>query len=201
MEALSRYLMHAETQNMIYGVKLSVDDPAISHLIFFDDCMIFCKANIEECINVIKVFQDFSQSSGKMINFTKSGIFFIKDTAPNIVDSISQLMKVQKIELKDKYLGSPLFTNKSKVKDFKLYIDKLKFRLAGWKATQSTAGKVTMIQSVTSTSSIYQMNFFKLPKATCKEINAIQRDFFWNKDQAKPKGIYYIAWDVVNKPK
>ncbi|XP_026417197.1 uncharacterized protein LOC113312677 [Papaver somniferum] len=45
------------------------------------------------------------------------------------------------------------------------------------------------------------MNCFKIPKGTCKEINAIQRDFFWNKDKDKSKGLFYIAWDVVNKPK
>ncbi|XP_026450651.1 uncharacterized protein LOC113350742 [Papaver somniferum] len=187
MESLSRFLTYAETQNLIHGIKLSTDAPAINHLLCADDCMVFCKANLEECNNLIKFFQEFSQSSGKMINFAKSGIFFSKNAGPYIADRISTTMKIQKFDIKDNYLGYPLFTSKSKVQAFKPFIDKLKYRIAGWKATLSTAGKGTMIQFVTSTSSIYQINCFKFPKATCKEINAIQRDFFWNKGQDKLK--------------
>ncbi|XP_026438275.1 uncharacterized protein LOC113336817 [Papaver somniferum] len=201
MEALSRYLTAAEAEGLIHGTKICSEAPNINHLVFADDCMIFCKANLEECNNLIKIFQDFGHSSGQLINFSKSGIFFSKNTDPSIADSISDTMKVQRIDTSDKYLGSPLFTNRSKIQAFKPGVNKLKLRLAGWKSTLSTAGKVTMIKTITSTSNIYQMNCFKLLKGTCKEINNIQRNFFWNKDQDKPKGLFYIAWDAVNKPK
>ncbi|XP_026397136.1 uncharacterized protein LOC113291867 [Papaver somniferum] len=85
-EALSRYLIHAESQSLIHGIILCSDAPSISHLLFSDDCMIFCKANMKECHNLIKIFQDFSQTSRKMINFAKSGIFFSKYNAPDIDD-------------------------------------------------------------------------------------------------------------------
>ncbi|XP_026447095.1 uncharacterized protein LOC113347631 [Papaver somniferum] len=126
---------------------------------------------------------------------------YSKNTSPDIADNISNTLKVQRINPTDKYLGSPLFTTKSKIQDFKPCVDKLKFRFAGWKTTLSTARKMTMIQSVTSTTSIYHMNFFKIPKPICNDINAIQRDFFWNKEEYKSKGFYYFAWDAVNKPK
>ncbi|XP_026428702.1 uncharacterized protein LOC113324615 [Papaver somniferum] len=193
MEALSRYLNDAESQGLIHGTKVCSGAPAINHLLFDDDCVIFCKANMEECNNIIKIFQDFVHSSGQLINFSKSGIFFSKNTAPSISENISDAMKVQRIKTSEKYLGSPLFTNRSKIQAFKPCMEKLKFRLAGWKSTLSIVGKVTMIQTVTSTSSIYQMNCFKIPKGTCKEI---KRNFFWNKDQDKPKGLFYIAWDA-----
>ncbi|XP_026428607.1 uncharacterized protein LOC113324500 [Papaver somniferum] len=115
--------------------------------------------------------------------------------------AISEGMQVQRISSTDKYLGSPLFTNRSKIQAFKPCVDKLRQRFAGWKTNLSTAGKVALIQTVTYTSSVYQINCFKIPKGTCKELNAIQRDFFWNKEQDKSKGLYYIAWDDVNKPK
>ncbi|XP_026433772.1 uncharacterized protein LOC113331256 [Papaver somniferum] len=201
MESLSRYLTHAETQQQIQGIKICKDAPAINHLLFVDDCMIFCKANMQECNNLIQIFYEFGKSSGKLINFSKFGIFFSKNTAPDIDDNISNTMKVQRINTYDKYLRSPLFTTKSKIQAFNLCVYKLKFRFAGWKTNLSTAGKMTVIQSVTSTSSIYQMNCFKIPKTTCNEINAIQRDFFWNKEQDKSEGLYYFAWDGVNKPK
>ncbi|XP_026429155.1 uncharacterized protein LOC113325150 [Papaver somniferum] len=187
MEALSRYLTNAESQVLIHGTKVCSRASAINHLQFVDDCMIFCKANMVKCNNLIKIFQDFGQSSWQLIKFPKSGIFFSKHTIPSIADSISNTMKVQRINTADKYLGSPLFTNRSKIQAFKPCVDKLKFRLAGWKSTLSTAGKVTMIQTVTSTSTIYQMNYFKIPKGTCKEINDIQKNFFGTKIKTNPK--------------
>ncbi|XP_026458663.1 uncharacterized protein LOC113359205 [Papaver somniferum] len=201
METLSRYLIYAESQGLIHGTKIWNEAPTINHLLFADDCMIFCKANMEECNNLINIFQDFGQSCGQLINFAKSGIFFSKNTDPDIADNISDVMHVQRINITDKYLGSPLFTNRSKVQTFKPCVDKLKHRLAGWKTNLSTAGKVTMIQTVTSTLSIYQMNCFNITNDTCKEIHVIQRDFFWNKEKDKSKGLFYIAWDTVNKPK
>ncbi|XP_026378591.1 uncharacterized protein LOC113273032 [Papaver somniferum] len=201
MEALSRYLSHAETHQKIHGIQICKDAPSMNHLLFADECMIFCKANLRECNNLIQIFKEFGQSSGQLINFSKYGIFFSKNTAPDIADNISNTLKVQRINPTDKYLGSPLFTTKSKIQAFRPCIDKLKFKFARWKTTLSTAGKMTMIQSVTSTTSIYQMNCFKIPKTICNEINAIQRDFFWNKEQDKSIGVYYFDWDAVNKPK
>ncbi|XP_026437835.1 uncharacterized protein LOC113336058 [Papaver somniferum] len=141
MEALSRYLTNAESQGLIHGTKVCSEALAINHLLFADDCMIFCKANMEECNNLIKIFQEFGHSFGQLINFSKSGIFFSKNTAPSIADNISDAIKVQRINTSDKYLRSPLFTNRSKIQDFKPCIEKLKFRLAGWKSTLSIAGK------------------------------------------------------------
>ncbi|XP_026428333.1 uncharacterized protein LOC113324228 [Papaver somniferum] len=146
MEALPRYLTHAETQHQIQGIKICRDAPAINHLLFADECMVFCKANMQECNNLIQIFQEFGQSSGQLINFSKSGIFFSKNTAPEIADNISNTMKVQRINTSEKYLGSQLFTTKSKIQAFKPCVDNLKFRFAGWKTNLSTAGKMTMIQ-------------------------------------------------------
>ncbi|XP_026396097.1 uncharacterized protein LOC113290728 [Papaver somniferum] len=47
----------------------------------------------------------------------------------------------------------------------------------------------------------YQMSTFKIPKTTIEEMNKIQRNFFWGKEEGKSKGIYPKAWIVVCKSK
>lgn len=43
MDVLSRSLMVAQSNHLIHGIKISQNAPAISHLFFADDCLIFCK--------------------------------------------------------------------------------------------------------------------------------------------------------------
>ncbi|XP_026419493.1 uncharacterized protein LOC113315432 [Papaver somniferum] len=167
-----------------------------------DDCMIFCKANKIEAQNIMQLLQTFGNTSGQLINFHKSGVFFSKNTNPELIPQISNAMGVQVLQLDDKYLGSPFFTNRSKINSFKHGVEKLKPRLTGWKHTPlNPAGREVIIKSVTSSACIYQMNCFKVPKKTCKDINNLQRDFFWSKNIENPFCYYPKAWTAVCKPK
>ncbi|XP_026398930.1 uncharacterized protein LOC113294768 [Papaver somniferum] len=202
MEVLSRTLIDAENKGKIHGIKIEKKAHVVSHLLFADDCIIFCKADKKEAENILNIFEKFSYGSGQMINLTKSGIFFSKNTSKEMVKEITELMKIDPIPLADKYFGSPLFTNKSKVKSFYSIIVKLKGRLAGWKGkTINPAGKMVMIKHVTFTLANHQMSTFKIPKTTIEEMNKIQRDFFWGNEDGKSKRIYPKAWVAVCKNK
>lgn len=76
----------------------------------------------------------------------------------------------------------------------------MKTRLMGWKNTHlNPVGRTIMIKYVTSSMSIYQMNCFRLPKKICKDLNKIQRDFWWRKHIDTPKGVYLKGWDSFSK--
>ncbi|XP_026451892.1 uncharacterized protein LOC113352263 [Papaver somniferum] len=182
MEALSRTLSHAEDLGIITGIKIRKNTPPINHLLFADVCMVFCKVNKIESQNLMDIFKTFSETSGQLINFNKSGVFFRNNTDPNLSTYIRNDMRVQFLNLHDKYMGSPLFTHKSKILSFRLGVDKLKQRLISWKNSPlNPAGRHVLISSITSTTSIYQMKFFKFPKKTFQDLNKLQRDFFWVK--------------------
>ncbi|XP_026419525.1 uncharacterized protein LOC113315464 [Papaver somniferum] len=132
MESLSR-LIYAEELGLIHGKKICKIAPAINHLLFADDCMIFCKANLTEAQNIMDILHIFGSSSGKLINYTKSEVFFSKNTNPSLIPQISSTMGVQILQLDDKYLGSPLFTHIRKIISFNLGVEKLKLRLSSWK--------------------------------------------------------------------
>lgn len=116
MEALSRTLIHVEDLGIITGIKICGGAPSINHLFFVDDWMVFCKANKVESQNLMDILNIFGETSGHLINFNKSGVFFSNNTDPNLIPIISNIMGVQVLQLDNKYVGSPLFTYRSKIK-------------------------------------------------------------------------------------
>ncbi|XP_026399311.1 uncharacterized protein LOC113295170 [Papaver somniferum] len=202
MEALSRTYSHVEDLGIISGVQICKNAPFINHLLFTDDCMVFCKANLSEAQNLKDILNLFGNTSGQLINFSKSGVFFSKNTDPALMPNICNLLGVQALPINDKYLGSPLFTHKIKIQSFKPGVEKMKINLSSWKNSPlNPAGREVVIKSVTSTASIYQMNCFRIPKQICQDMNKLQRDFFWGKNLYNPTGYYPKAWTTICKPK
>ena len=58
------------------GVQVCRKAPRISHLLFADDSIIFCKASMEESNRVIKVLSDYEGDSGQKLNKEKTSLFF-----------------------------------------------------------------------------------------------------------------------------
>lgn len=126
MEGLSRFLLEAEEKKLITGIKMGKDSPSISHLLFADDCLIFTRVGKKECKNLVKILDLFSQGSGQLINYDKSGIFFSNSVSNSEAREILQILKVGRVRVDDKYLGVPLFTHKSKIKCFESIINNLR---------------------------------------------------------------------------
>lgn len=124
MEVFSRLLSHLETKKKVQGIKLT-PKATPSSLFFADDLLLFTKADLDSCKNLLESIQMFIKASGQAINFTKSGLFFSKKVHNKHQGIICRLMKIKQINIKDTHLGMPLFVDRSKLKFFDIIIEKM----------------------------------------------------------------------------
>lgn len=87
-DLLSRFITRAESIGDIHGVKISQESPLISHLMFADDLLIFCRANTIEVKKVKRCLNVYCTWSGQSINYAKSIIHFSCNTSDEMKHEI-----------------------------------------------------------------------------------------------------------------
>ena len=81
-EGLHALFTKAEGDSALRGVSICAAGPKISHLLFADDSLVFCRATIAECVQIQSLLQLYEQASGQNINRGKTNIFFSSNTPP-----------------------------------------------------------------------------------------------------------------------
>lgn len=62
-EGLTSLLKKAERNKLISGVKIAKDSPAITHILFVDDFLLFCKANAGDARITMKILEIYGRAS------------------------------------------------------------------------------------------------------------------------------------------
>ncbi|XP_026416054.1 uncharacterized protein LOC113311428 [Papaver somniferum] len=135
-----------------------------------------------------------------MINFSKPDAFITGDLSHQHKMEIVEKLGVKQMCDSDKYLGLPTLLGQSKTLSFKSINDASENRLSGWNSKiLNHSARTTIVKSMLNSIPAYYMSFFKLPKHTLKQLEAIQRKFWWG--YKNNKGINFTGWNSLCNPK
>ncbi|KAL3628348.1 hypothetical protein CASFOL_027394 [Castilleja foliolosa] len=201
IELLSRLLAREESLNNFKGIKISRTAPSISHLLYADDLVIFCRATLEDALCINRILSSFSSWSSQLPNKEKSQIHFSSNTDFSIRNDIINLLGFKSCDHKSKHLGLYFCKPSSRKEAFKDTLDKVTSKLSNWKAkTLSQAGRSVMVKAVVHALPNYVMSTALLPINICNKLDAISRKFWWGSN-SNGNSLMLKSWDVICSPK
>ena len=79
-EGLNALLRNAVAEGVIHGFSICRNGPKLTYLFFADDCLIFCRSNVEECNKIQELLALYETALGQMINKEKTTVFSSRNT-------------------------------------------------------------------------------------------------------------------------
>ncbi|XP_074287998.1 uncharacterized protein LOC141613158 [Silene latifolia] len=201
MEILSQNVQAAQSDGLLYGIKLSRTAPPLSHLLFADDSVFFL-LDKEEAFSKLKVILDsFCCASGQIMNENKSGIIFsLSTTMRSVQEGLSVLHILQNRGI-GRYLGIETDFGSSKKTIFNALIETVKQRISSWNGIfLSSAGRLTLISSVLSALSNYVLSVFKIPVSVTNKTNSLFSYFWWVGTRSR-SSIHWCSKNFTSLPK
>ena len=131
----------------------------------------------------------------------KSRVFFSPNVGPDQRELLYGILGFNSTPNLGKYLGFPLKHIGDRKHDFEFVLDRVKKKLAGWKANLlSMAGQVVLIQASSSTIPNYVMQYASPLNKILNGIDRANRNFLWGTTDHVKK-MHWVNWDKVTKPK
>ncbi|CAL9000189.1 unnamed protein product [Prunus brigantina] len=93
-DVLSSMINQAITHSFILGMKFGRGGPALSHLFFVDDSLMFLKATENNCRVIVRILDSYCTASGQLVNFKKSNMFFNPNTLLEVNDRLRAILNV-----------------------------------------------------------------------------------------------------------
>ncbi len=157
MEALNKLLMRAEEGHFLRGFEVQGrnNNPLmISNLLFVDDTLIFCDADINQIGYLKCTLLCFEAVSGLRVNLGKSEMVPIGNV-PNIQE-LAAMLECRISALPMNYLGLPLGARYKSKALWDPVLEKMGQKLAGWKKLYLSKGaRLALIKSTVSSLPVY----------------------------------------------
>ncbi|XP_075077736.1 uncharacterized protein LOC142164210 [Nicotiana tabacum] len=133
MDASSKMMDRAAGGGFLRGFLAPIGMPSaqrVSHLLFVDDTLAFCDADMDQLTYLKQVQQWFQIVSGLKINLGKCEIFPVGEVAN--IDVLSYVLRCKVGSLPTTYLGLPLGASHKDTTIWNPVIERVEKRFAGW---------------------------------------------------------------------
>jgi ribonuclease HI len=200
-EGLTALMKQAVGTGTIHGMRICRGAPVVSHLLFADDCFLFCRASVAEATQLLTILRTYADASGQQINLSKSEVFISRNLSVAAQEDLASVLGVTHVLGTGTYLGLPSMIGRSKKAIFSFIKDRIWKKINSWRGRAlSKAGKEVMIKSVLQAIPSYIMSVYMIPSTIVSEIERLINGFWWGGGEDR-KGIRWMAWDRLTCPK
>ncbi|KDP39672.1 hypothetical protein JCGZ_02692 [Jatropha curcas] len=178
MERLGHCISQAVSDKCWRPISIPRQAPAISHLFFADELLLFAKASVDQIAVVNQCLQQFDNLSGQRVNMAKSKIFFSANVDMPLRTHICSTAGISLTEDIGVYLGVPIFNGRVTKSAFDSMLSQIDAHLAGWKVQYlSLAGHVTLARPVLIALPNHVMQSVYIPRVVSDEFDKWVRNF------------------------
>ncbi|KAJ9547212.1 LOW QUALITY PROTEIN: hypothetical protein OSB04_019755 [Centaurea solstitialis] len=188
-EGLNVLMLEAREKGLFVGSKVGKDLVEVSHLQYADDVVFFRRVVVWQC----KKFNEDSQML--------QGDFGAERVNPREVQDWANDCRCGWSSLPISFLGLPLGQNMNRIDNWKVVIEKMRNKLASWKAkSMSFGGRLTLVKSVLGSLVLYYLSLFRAPRGVLIELERVRSRFFWGGGvvgRESGKGVVWVNWARV----
>jgi hypothetical protein len=124
-EGLTALIHQVVHRGDIHGVRICRGAPEVSHLLFADDCFLFCRANVAEVNQLLSILHTYEQASGQEINMSKSEVFISRNMSQAAQEDLAGILGVRHVLGTGIYLGLPSMIGRNKKAIFSYIKDRI----------------------------------------------------------------------------
>lgn len=199
-DCLTRMVLKAQSNNLITGLAANLIPNGVAILQYADDTILCLEDDIEKARNVKLLLYLYEAMSGLKINFMKSEVVLVN--GDNLLaQQYATIFNCQIGIFPLRYLGVPVSPSRLHVVDWAPLEGKNRKKLDVWKGgSMSIAGRTTLINSSLSSTFIYHMSMYLLPKTIVDKLDKQRRTFFWQGGGQKRK-YHLVKWGEICKSK
>ncbi|XP_058725823.1 uncharacterized protein LOC131597127 [Vicia villosa] len=171
-------LLHKMQKNPDFKHHHKCKELQLTNITFVDDVLMFVRDDTQSVRMLLQVIQDFSCSTGMVVNPRKCKVY-IGGADANTCLRINDLTTFQEATLPFKYMGIPMSSKRLDIHQFCPLIDRITSRITHWSSRLlSYAGKVQLVKSVCFSTANYWLQCLSLPKNVIQHINPSGQNLF-----------------------
>ena len=163
-EVLISHIKNAEATATLTGIKIAREFPPISHLLFADDSLFFCRADVPQCEELMRIIDVYGKASGQQLNKSRSSVMFGSRVVTSSKLDLKRSLGIMKEGGMGMYLGMPKKKCGSKTQVFAFVQERMNERINNWSGKLlSRGGKEVQIKSVAQAIPSFVMSCYLVP--------------------------------------